>query len=206
MKQAEKQRLTDCTRDAINAFSCDKREIKSRAEKVALKFSPTNAAKFRELSEIVWWLIAVGSYSDALRLLDALCEIEDEYYWMFHAMASAFATRAWLKSKLKMPIEARHDAKTALAWIHRDPNPKAITKSEIDTSLKRFDSWLDRADSEIGIVTAMQVLSHALRVLVMYQQFGKAGDPASKNVPAREFTVRLNSGIGRLKSKLDTWQ
>jgi hypothetical protein len=206
MKQAEKQRLTDCAREAINDIVCDHREIKSRAQKVGLRFSPTNADKFRELSEIVWWLIAVESYQDAMRLLDALCEIEDEYYWMFHAMASTFATRAWLNSRLKKTSEARHDAKKALAWILRDPNPKPITKLEIDKSLNRFDDWLERADNETGTVTAIQVLSHALRVLVMYQQFGKAGDPATKNVPVREFTIRLNSAIERLKSKLLAWK
>ncbi len=206
MKQAEKQRLTDGTRDAINAIACDHREIKSRAQKVAAKFSPTNATKFKELSEIIWWLIAAESYPDAMRLLDALCEVDDEHYWMFHAMASSFATRAWLHSKLKKTSNARHDAKTALEWIHRDPNPKSITKSEINTTLKRFDDWLDRADNEKGTVTAVQVLSHGLRVLVMYQQFGKAGDPASKSVPSREFTLRLNSGISKLKARLDDWK
>jgi hypothetical protein len=54
-------------------------------------------------------------------------------------------------------------------------------------------------------VTALNVLSHALRVLVMYQQFAVAGDPAAKSVPASEFTTRLESGIRELRRRIDAW-
>jgi hypothetical protein len=50
----------------------------------------------REVAEICWWLIAIGRDKDAIPLLDALCQIDDDIYWMYEAMGSAFATRAWL--------------------------------------------------------------------------------------------------------------
>lgn len=114
MKQPEKQRLTDLTRKAVRRFVNEHKPIKIRAEKVAAKFSPTNADQFRQLSEIVWWLIAVEAFEDAMGLLDALCEVDDEYFWMFHALASSFATRAWLHSNQKQAAAARADAKVAL--------------------------------------------------------------------------------------------
>jgi hypothetical protein len=205
MKQTEKRRLTAITRKAVERIAPGHPQIKIHAEKAAEKFSPTNAEQFRKLSEIVWWLIAVDAREDAMGLLDALCEVDDEYYWMFHALASAFATRAWLHSKQKCAAAARIDAKAALGWIHRDPNAKAITKQEVAGAVKRFDDWLDRADSEKGTVTALQVLSHAMRVLVMYQQFAKAGDPAAKNVHSRDVTTRLESGIKKLRDRIDAW-
>src|SRR5262249_24915141 len=126
MKQSEKQRLTALTRDAVAQICGGPAKIKEYAEKAAARFSPTNAKQYRRLSEIVWWLIAVDCGRDAMVLLDALCEVADEYYWMFHALGSAFATRAWLHAKHKQAAAARDDARTALHWIHRDPNPKAI--------------------------------------------------------------------------------
>jgi hypothetical protein len=205
MKQTEKQRLTGITRKAVERIASGHPQIKAYAEKAATKFSPTNAEQYRKLSEIVWWLIAADAGEDAMALLDALCEVDDEYYWMFHALASSFATRAWLHSKQKDAAAARTDARTALRWIHRDPNAKAITKDEVRGSIKRFDGWLDRAASERGTVTALHVLSHAMRVLVMYQQFAKAGDPAAKCVTSRDFTTRLDSGVRRLRHRIDTW-
>src|SRR5262249_22804733 len=154
-------------------------------------------------AEIAWWLIAVDRGRDAMGLLDALCEVDDEYYWMFHALASAFATRAWLRANHKEAAAARDDARTALRWIHRDPNPKPITKSEVRGALDRFDDWLGRAAGERGTMTALHVLSHAMRVLVMYQQFAKAGDPAAKAVPSREFTRRLDSGVRALRRRIE---
>ena len=203
MKQVEKKRLAALTQKAIRQIAKKHTEIKIRADKVGSRFSPTNADQYRELSEIVWWLIAVDAYSDAMRLLDALCEVDDEYYWMFHALASSFATRAWLHSKLKNATASRRDAKSALQWIHRDPNPKRITKTEVSDSIKSFDGWLDRAENDTGTVRALHVLSHAMRVLVMYQQFSKAGDAAARTVAAREFTSRLNSGIKKMRTRIE---
>ncbi len=202
MKKAEKMRLTALTRDAALGITCDHPLIKDHLEKVASKYSPTNAEQFRSLSEIVWWLIAVDAYQDAMRLLDVQCEVDDDYYWMFHALASSFATRAWLNSKQKNVAEARNDAKTALQWVHRDPNPKEITKSELNAMLGRFDAWLADSGHDHGPIAGLQVLSHALCVLVMYQQFAKAGDKAAKGVAPRDYTNRLNSAIRKLRTRL----
>ena len=52
---------------------------------------------------------------------------------------------------------------------------------------------------------ALHAISHALRVLVMYQQFANAGDPASMEIPPQEFTTRLDSGIRELRRRINTW-
>jgi hypothetical protein len=205
MNQTEKQRLTGITRKAVERIASGHAQIKTHAEKAAAKFSPTNAEQFRKLSEIVWWLIAADAREDAMALIDALCEVDDEYYWMFHALASSFATRAWLHAKQKNAAAARTDAKTALHWIHRDPNAKAIAQDEVRGAIKRFDDFINRADNEKGTATALQVLAHAMRVLVMYQQFAKAGDAAAKGVESREFTSRLDSGIKKLRDRIAAW-
>ncbi|MEZ6143687.1 MAG: hypothetical protein R3B84_24245 [Zavarzinella sp.] len=205
MKQAEKQRLTALTRDAVAQLTTCPSKVKEHAEKVAARYSPTNAEQYRKLSEIVWWLIAVDCVEDALGLLDAICEVDDNYYWMFHALGSAFATRAWLRARYEQVAAAREDALTALHWIGRDPNSKAITESEVRGALERFDGWLERAAGERGTVTALHVLSHALRVLVMYQQFAVAGDSAAKAIPPGEFTARLESGVQTLHRRINSW-
>lgn len=51
----------------------------------------------------------------------------------------------------------------------------------------------------------MQVLAHAMRVLVMYQQFAKARDPAAMKFDSREFTIRLNLGLKKLRERIDTF-
>jgi hypothetical protein len=205
MKQAEKHRLTALTREAVTHLSSCPPQVKEHAEKVVARYSPTNAEQYRKLSEIVWWLIAVDCVEDALRLLDTLCEVDDEYYWMFHALGSAFATRAWLHAKHEQAAAAREDALTALRWIGRDPNPKAITESEVRGALERFDGWLEQAAAERRTTAALHDLAHALRVVVMYQQFGVAGDPAAKAVPSGEFTTRLESGVRELRRRIDGW-
>lgn len=205
MKLAEKQRLTALTRDAVAQLSACPPRVKEQAEKVAAKYSPTNAEQYRKLSEIAWWLIAVDCDEDARGLLDALCEVDDEYYWMFDALASAFATRAWLRARREQAAAAQQDARAALHWIGRDPNFKTITESEVRETLERFDGWLERAAGERGTMTALHALSHALRVLVMYQQFAEAGDPAAKAMPAGEFTTRLESGVQELRRQIESW-
>ena len=71
--------------------------------------------------------------------------------------------------------------------------------------LGRVDTWLDRAANERGTMMSLQVLSHALRVLVMYQQFAKAGDPAAKAIPSREYTSRMNLGVRELRRRIESW-
>jgi hypothetical protein len=205
MKQAEKQRLSALTRTAVARITVGHPRVREHAQKAAARFSPTNAKQYRTLSELAWWLIAADSSADALSLLDALCEVNDEYYWMFDALASSFATRAWLHATQERGAAARGDARSALGWIQRDPNARAITEREVRGALERFDGWLERAVGERGTVTALHVASHALRVLAMYQQFGKAGDPAARGVRAREFTTRLNSGVRELRRRLNNW-
>jgi len=205
MKQSEKLRLTKLTRDVIGSFHSVHPEIKVRAEKCAAKYSPTNAEKFKELAEIVWWLIATDAKADAMRLLDALCEVDDEYYWMFHALASLFATRAWLHATQDDLLASQNDAKTALIWVQRDPNPKPITETEVAQAIQRYDGWLNCVDNEKGAATAVQAISHALRVLVMYQQFANAGCLAAKSVPSQEFTTRIDSGISKLRQRIESW-
>jgi hypothetical protein len=204
MKQSEKRRLTALARDAVAQISDGLPKLKECAEKAAAKFSPTNAEQYRTLSEIVWWLIAVEGDQDAVRILDALCEVDDEFYWMFHALGSVFATRAWLRAKQRRVAAARDDARAALRWIYRDPNAKPISEFEVRGALERFDGWLARATAEEGAMTALRVMSHAMRVLVMYQQFAKAGEPAAKAVPAREYTTRLDMGIQELRRRIES--
>jgi hypothetical protein len=140
-----------------------------------------------------------------MSLLNALCEVEDEYYWMFQALASAFATRAWLRARHEQMVAVRQDAQAALQWIGRDPNSRAVTESEVQGAMERFDGWLERAVGERGTVTALHVLSHALRVLVVYHQFAVAGDSAASAVPASEFTTRMTSGVQELRRRIDGW-
>jgi hypothetical protein len=204
MKQAEKQRLTALAREAVENLTCAEK-LKQRVAKIAGRYSPTNAEQYRKLAEVVWWLIAVDCDEDALAVLDALCEVNDESFWMFHALASALATRSWIRAKRGEKAAARADAQAALGWIERDPNPKAITQSEVRGALERFDGWLERAAGERGTVTTLQVLSHALRVLVMYSQFAVAGDPASKAIPAREFATRMDAALLELRRRMDGW-
>lgn len=203
MKQSEKRRLTELLREAVTRISAAPSKLKGYAEKAAAKFSPTNAAQYRTLAEIVWWLIAIECDQDAMGILDALCEVDGDYYWMFHALGSAFATRAWLHGKQKNAVAAREDARTALRWIHRDPNPKAVSETEVSGALERFDGLLARAAGEKGTMTALRVAAHAMRVLVLYQQFAKAGDPAAKTVQSREYTRRLISGVQEMRQRVE---
>lgn len=205
MKQSEKHRLTALTREAVARIAGGPAKLKEYAEKAAAKYSPTNAAGYQALSEVVWWLIAVECDQDALAILNALCEVDDEYYWMFHALGSAFATRAWLRAKQKEAAAAREDARAALRWVHRDPNTKAVNEAEVRGALERFDGWLARAAGEKGAMTALRVTAHAMRVLVLYQQFARGGDPAAKAVSAREYGTRMDSGIRELRRRIDSW-
>jgi hypothetical protein len=129
--------------------------------------------------------------------------VDDEHDWMFHALGSAFATRAWLY-RIYNEV-ARDDARTALHGIQRDPNPEAITEAEVNGALERFDGWRDRATDKRGTMTALHVISYALRVLVMVQQFAKAGDPAAKTVQSQEFTTRLTFGVQELRRRIENW-
>jgi hypothetical protein len=205
MKQDEKQRLTLLARAALARITGGHAKMREHAQRAAAKYSPTNAGQYRTLSELVWWLIAADSGAEAMGVLDALCEVKDTYYWMPHALASSFATRAWFHGKQKNAAAARRDARSALEWVRRDPNGRAIRVTEVRGALARFDEWVTRAATEKGTLIALGVLSHAMRVLVMYQQFGKAGDPAVKRVGAREFTTRLDSGVRELRQRIESW-
>ena len=204
MKQSEKQRLITRTREAVAQMKVGHSKVKEYAEKAAAGFSPTNADRYRTLAEIVWWLIAADAGDDAIALLDALCEVDEEYYWMFHALSSVFATRAWLREKRK-EASAQEDAQRARQWIYRDPNAKAITETEIRNALKRFDGFVADATRARGTITALHTFSHALRCLVMYQQCAIAGDPAAKTIQPDEFSTRMDIGVRELRRRIEAW-
>jgi hypothetical protein len=205
MTKDEKLRLTALTRSTLLKIKCKHPQLRERADKFAAKFSPTNAGRFRNLGELAWCLIAMDAKTDAMRLLDALCEINDGYYWMFHGLASVFATRAWLHSNRMDATKSLRDSNAALGWIERDPNPRPVTKSEAQGALKRFDEWIARADREKGVVTAISVLCHAIRVMVIYQQLAQAGCDGAKSVPMGEYNTRINASLTKLRHRLDAW-
>lgn len=205
MKLIEKQRLTALVRTAVDRISDDRSQIKTRALKAAAKYSPTNAEQYRALSEIVWWLIAAEANDEALELLDALCAVDDEYYWMFHALASSFATKAWLNAKQGRSEAAQSDACAALAWVHRDPNPQPITETEVRGRIERFDEFVVAGLEAKGITSALNYFAHALRILVMYQQFREAGDPACRLVAAEDYQARMTAAVRHLRTRLDAW-
>lgn len=203
MKQAEKQRIVAMTQAAVEQITAAHAQLKARAEKIAKKFSPTNFQQFTALVDIVWWLIAVDAYRDALRLIDALCELDDEIYWTYCGLADAYATRAWLKLKLKDAPGARRDAHKALGWIARDPNGSPVTEDEARKALSRFDGFVERADGEKGTIMALTIYGLAMRILVKYQQFAKVGDAGAKCVPAREYASRLSPALKKMKARLE---
>ena len=112
--------------------------LRERVERCAAKYSPINATQFRELAEMVWWLIALEEHGDALRLLDAMCEVDDESYWMFHALASAFATRAWLHARNEGVAQSNDDANRAAAWLGRELVGHVNLHLQIDVEAESF--------------------------------------------------------------------
>lgn len=205
MKNAEKARLTELVQLAVVNLTVAHPQIRNRIQKCAEKYSPTNLDRFRDLAEIAWWLIAVDAQSDAIQILDALCEVNDEYYWMFQALASAFATRSWLHTRAGESVQRIADAERAFDWFNREPNAKQVTKKEIQQNLKRFDDWMDRAINEKGVIHATQVLSHALRVLVIYQQFARCDFEPARSIEPHEYGDRIATALTMLRERLDGW-
>jgi hypothetical protein len=187
---------------AVGSLEISELKIRERIEKQSAKYTPTSYDRFREISEFVWWLIAWDAKADALRILNAMCELDDDTYWVFQALASALATRAWLYVEMGEEEQSLIDAQSALEWLKQEPNFKAITKAEIEDGLKRFDQWMERALSERGHATAAHVISHALRVLIIYQQIGKAGCQPAQSFRQEEFTARMESALAELKNRL----
>jgi hypothetical protein len=151
---------------------------------------------------MVWWLIAMEERRDALRLLDVLCELDDQYYWMFQALASVFATRAWLHAQNKSFAQSADDANRVAEWLRREPNAKPITKKETQANLRRFGDWVARAENERGDVTAANVLAHALRVLVIYDRLAAGGCQAAQVVPAAEYESKIQDALVQLRDRL----
>jgi hypothetical protein len=180
--------------------------IRQRAKKLAAKYSPTNASDFRDLSEIAWWLVATDSLDEAAGLLDALCEVNDELYWMPDALASAHATRAWVHGRRGDRQLASRDSQAVLRCLERDVNFKRVTQGEALGAVKRFDGWLERVEEhEAGApMRAASVLAHALRVLAIYQQLAKAGCTAAKVLAPPEYRKRMEVAVRELRVRLES--
>ena len=116
-----------------------------------------------------------------------------------------FATRAWLHEQHGRLDAARDDAKKGIEWLMRTCKARPMTEEEGRKGLERFDVWLERAKGERGFLTAAHVLAHALQVLVLYRQFGTAGDQDILTIPPEEFTTRLDSGVGELRRRIESW-
>ena len=204
VKNAERKRLTVLMRDAVARLSSVPPKVRVRAEKAAAKYSPTNGEQYRDLAELTWLLIAAGCDDDAMGVLDALCEVDDKYYWMYDHIPLTFGTRAWLRTKIGDVDGSRDDARKVLEWLHRPKNAKPLTEADARDALKRFDIWLDRARNEKGAVTATHVLAHALRVLGAYEQCAAAGDPGAKSVESIDYSARMTTGVEELRRRIQT--
>jgi hypothetical protein len=206
MNAAEKKRLTSLVPAAVAKWPSVAPPIRERAQKLAAKYSPTNATSFRDLSEVAWWLIAVDALDEAIRLLDALCAVNDKLYWMPQALASAHASRAWAHGQRGDRKLSSQDARSVLRCLEQDPNYKPVTKREASNALKRFDGWLDRErrDESRAPLRAACVLAHALRVLVLYQQLAKADCPGAQGVTPPEYRKRMEAGLLRLRDRLES--
>lgn len=200
MKTAEKQRLTQLVREATDSLSVTHPLVRDRLQRLAAKYSPTSFARFNEFADMVWWLIALNERDDAFRLLDALCEVDDDYYWMFEWMNYTFATRAWLHARARRPAKSAADAATAAAWLERDPNAKPVTRKQIRKCVKRATERI-HSDNTIGITTA-RVLSNALDLLVFCQQLAHTGCKAAQTVPIAEYDSLIEEGLTRLSKEL----
>jgi hypothetical protein len=204
MNTAEKKRLIGLVQAAVADWKSVAPPIHERAQKLAAKYSPTNAAIFRDLSEIAWWLIATDALDEAAGLLDALCEVNDNLYWMPHALASAHATRAWVHGRRGDRKLSSQDAQAVLRCLERDINYKPVNKREALGAVKRFDGWLDRVEEhEAGApMRAASVLAHALRVLAIYQQLARAGCAAAKVLTPLEYRKRIEAAVRELRDRL----
>jgi hypothetical protein len=205
MKKAEKERLTSLMHEATARVNGLPMKVQQHFAKVAAKYSPTNKEQVRGMAEICWWLIAIDREPDALPVLDALCQVDDDFYWMYEAFGSVFATRAWLHERHGRFADAQADAIKGVHWLMRAYKAGEMTETEVRKALERVDVWFARADGERGFQTAAHVLSHALRVLVMYRQFATAGDPAAGAIPPEEFATRVRSGVAALRARIETW-
>ena len=199
MTKAEKLRLTELVKDATAALGLENLFCRQHLEKSAASFSPTNFNSFRDVLHGVWWLIVLEAYDDAERLLNALCQVNDDFYWMFEWLASTFATRAWLHFQQGELAASQADVEAVLRWLARDPNAKPLRASEYRKALERCDILYVSAEKEKSVKSSAGSLCTALILLVLYQQMANA---RAEPEEAHSYDERITATLALLKQKL----
>ena len=199
MTKAEKLRLTELVHGAVAALEVENALCRQYLEKSAAAFSPTNFNRFRDMLHGAWWLIALEAYDDAKQLLDALCEVNDDFYWMFEWLASTFATRAWLHFQQGELVASQAEGEAALRWLARDPNTKPLRASEYRKTLERCDILYVSAEKEKSVKSSAGSLCTALILLVLYQQTANA---RAEPEEAHGYEERITATVALLKQKL----
>lgn len=199
MTKVEKLRLTERVQGAVAVLGVESSFCRQYLEKSGAAFSPTNFNRFRDMLHGAWWLIALEAYDDAKRLLDALCEVDDDFYWMFEWLASTFATRAWLYSQQGNTEASQADAEAVCRWLARDPNAKPRKASEYRKALERCDIWYASVEKETSVKSSASTLCSAMILLVLYQQVAYA---CTEPEEAQGYAERITATLALLKQKL----
>lgn len=199
MTKAEKLRLTERVQGAVVALDLEHALCRQYLDKSAAAFSPTNCNRFRDMLHGAWWLIALEAFDDARRLLDALCEVDDDFYWMFEWLASTFATRAWLSAQQGNTEASRADAEAVCRWLARDPNAKSPQVSEYRKALERCGTLYAAAEKETSAKSSASTLCTALILLVLYQQMAHA---RAEHEAVSHYDEHLTATRTLLKQKL----
>ena len=201
MTKAEKLRLTELVKDAAVALGVENLFGSKHLEKSTASFSPANFNSFRDVLHGVWLLIALEAYDDAKRLLNALCEVNDDFYWMFEWLGATFATRAWLHFQQGELAASQADGEVVLHWLERDPNAKPLRASEYRKTLERCDILYVSAEKEKSVKSSAGSLCTALIVLVLYQQTAHARTEPEE---AHGYEERITATLALLKQKLQS--
>jgi hypothetical protein len=199
MTKVEKVRLTELAQGAVAALEVENALCRQYLEKSAAAFSPTNFNRFRDMLHGAWWLIALEAYDDAKRLLDALCEVNDDFYWMFEWLASTFATRAWLYAQQGTIEASQADAEAVCRWLARDPNAKPLRVAEYHKALERCGIWYASAVKETSVKSSASMLCTAMILLVLYQQAAYA---RAEHEAVSRYDEHLTAARTLLKQKL----
>ncbi len=199
MTNVEKTRLIKGVQEAVAVLEVENLLCRQQVQKSAATFSPTNFNSFRELLHLIWWLIALESYGDAQRLLDALCEVNDEFYWMFEWLGATFAARAWLHSQQGETEASQLNASELLHWLARDPNAKSLRVSEYRKALERCDIWYASAEKDKSVKSSASSLCTALILLALYQQ---AAHASAEQEQVQSYEEHIAAALTLLKQKL----
>ncbi|WP_184192255.1 hypothetical protein [Armatimonas rosea] len=191
--------MTERVQGEVAALRVENLLCRQYLAKSAAAFSPTNFNRFRDMLHGAWWLIALEAYDDAKRLLDALCEVDDDFYWMFEWLASTFATRAWLYSQQGNTEASQADAEAVCRWLARDPNAKPLRVAEYHKALERCDIWYTPAENDSSVKSSASMLCTALTLLVLYQQMAQA---RAEPEEAQGYAERITVALALLKQKL----